>query len=196
MQALKNKEINLMRAGMRKDEKKEHKGLKKAIYIAIPVILFIGVAASVISLKMQTNLYEKMAENERELLASSDLLANQQREEELQKEISIWKNHKQAIDQAREELSGVTELEEEAVKEILNVREGNITITDISYNGGIVSITASGVNYTDPTLFTQRLKKQKAFSYVDYTGFVQDETGYVFTISASLKQEKGGSDDE
>ncbi len=189
MQSLKTKEINFIAAGKRKEKKRENKKTGKIIMIAAPVILFAGVVIAVFYLYTGTRVYEQGTAMELALMNDPAIAEKKQKADELTAEIARLTREKSIIDQTNEQLDSMTEIDRAAIEAVLSCRGEDVTITDISYDGGVVTVSGHGLDYSIPAKFAQRLESTRSFAFIVYNGYaLESEDAYGFTIQASLNE--------
>lgn len=132
-----------------------------------------------------------LSENQKEqaYLKSSEVLETKKNLENAAARLSAILSYKQAAQRVSNGFESLPKPDSEILAAAASKMPSDVTVTDIDYNKGTLTLSCTGTSEYSPAVFVHSLEESAEFRAVNYTGLTRnsDGGGYSFTVRMTLK---------
>lgn len=187
MSGIRKKNIELLSASRRMDEKRREALLKIIYLAAAPVILSGVILCSAFIYQARIVFYKSETEKITEFLDSEETRKRSERTGLLQEKIDLFHEYKENSELAGQYMASLISVTQDKMYLIKDkVTEGMI-VSQVSFNDNHIILTGSAEDYKQISDYIKRLEETEAFFRILYDGFTRNSADlYEFRIACYL----------
>lgn len=199
MKQIKSKNINFYSRLLQSEDKK--KGKKKSLKT---IVIIYGISVvSVLGLLFAGSMLLRSKEEAnynaaRKKTENTDILQKIEEDNTYENSNKAFKEIINSYDKNNDTVkkadSVLSVLSPDLMNRITSCQTANMAIKSLSINDNILSISCMSDYAESSSEFVSRLENTGLFESVDYGGFIEQGSGYVFTLTAEFLKTKGGTD--